>query len=321
MERCYFSFADMVATNDAGYFPYTPPTPLLHGLRASLDLLLAEGLPQVYARHHRLAEGVRRGVAALGLELCATDPVWESDTVSAIRVPERRRQQRRGAHRLRAATARRSVAGLSKVAGQVFRIGHLGDCNEVMCLTALAAAEISLHDAGAKVELGAGVAAAQTLLQRASLSESLAERGGRDEPHPAPAAPGAGSSAASWPCPAPTRSSSRRPPPSAADYVFLDLEDAVAPSEKEQARKNVIAALHDIDWRGLGKTVSVRINGLDTHYMYRDVVDVMEQAGDRVDTLLVPKVGRARRPLRRRGPGQPDRAGQGLRHPGRPPRR
>lgn len=78
---------------------------------------------------------------------------------------------------------------------------------------------------------------------------------------------------------------------SAADYVFLDLEDAVAPPEKEQARRNVIDALNGIDWRGLGKTVSVRINGLDTHYMYRDVVDVMEQAGDRVDTLLVPKVG------------------------------
>ncbi|GAA2126306.1 CoA ester lyase [Nocardioides bigeumensis] len=78
---------------------------------------------------------------------------------------------------------------------------------------------------------------------------------------------------------------------SAADYVFLDLEDAVAPPEKEQARRNVVAALHDLDWRGHGKTVSVRINGLDTAYMYRDVVDVMEQAGDRVDTLLVPKVG------------------------------
>lgn len=78
---------------------------------------------------------------------------------------------------------------------------------------------------------------------------------------------------------------------SAADYVFLDLEDAVAPPEKEQARRNVIDALNGIDWRGRGKTVSVRINGLDTHYMYRDVVDVMEQAGDRVDTLLVPKVG------------------------------
>jgi len=78
---------------------------------------------------------------------------------------------------------------------------------------------------------------------------------------------------------------------SAADYVFLDLEDAVAPPEKEQARKNVVAALQQIDFRALGKTVSVRINGLDTPYMYRDVVDVMEQAGDRLDTILVPKVG------------------------------
>lgn len=78
---------------------------------------------------------------------------------------------------------------------------------------------------------------------------------------------------------------------SPADYVFLDLEDAVAPPEKEQARKNAIEALNDINWAAKGKTVSVRINGLDTHYMYRDVVDVMEQAGDKVHTLLVPKVG------------------------------
>ena len=78
---------------------------------------------------------------------------------------------------------------------------------------------------------------------------------------------------------------------SPADFVFLDLEDAVAPSEKVQARKNAIQALNDIDWAGKGKTVSVRINGLDTHYMYRDVVDIMEQAGSKVHTLLVPKVG------------------------------
>jgi len=78
---------------------------------------------------------------------------------------------------------------------------------------------------------------------------------------------------------------------SAADYIFLDIEDAVAPPEKVQARRNIIQALNDIDWAAKGKTVSVRINGLDTHYMYRDVVDVMEQAGDRVHTLLVPKVG------------------------------
>ncbi|MCV0368332.1 MULTISPECIES: CoA ester lyase [Filomicrobium] len=78
---------------------------------------------------------------------------------------------------------------------------------------------------------------------------------------------------------------------SEADYIFLDLEDAVAPPEKIKARANVIQALNDIDWRGAGKTVSVRINGLDTHYMYRDVVEVVEQAGEKVDTLLVPKVG------------------------------
>lgn len=78
---------------------------------------------------------------------------------------------------------------------------------------------------------------------------------------------------------------------SAADYVFLDLEDAVAPDDKLQARKNVIQALNDIDWAGKGKTVSIRINGLDTHYMYRDVVDVVEQAGNKLDTILIPKVG------------------------------
>lgn len=78
---------------------------------------------------------------------------------------------------------------------------------------------------------------------------------------------------------------------SAADVVFLDLEDAVAPSEKVQARSNAIQALNTIDWAARGKTVSVRINGLDTHWMYRDVVDIMEQAGDRVDMLLIPKLG------------------------------
>ena len=75
------------------------------------------------------------------------------------------------------------------------------------------------------------------------------------------------------------------------DYVFLDLEDAVAPGDKVQARKNIIEALNDIDWRGLGKTISIRINGIDTHYMYRDVVDILEQAGHRLDTILIPKVG------------------------------
>jgi malyl-CoA/(S)-citramalyl-CoA lyase len=78
---------------------------------------------------------------------------------------------------------------------------------------------------------------------------------------------------------------------SPADVVFLDLEDAVAPDDKEQARWNVIKAINDIDWGS--KTLSVRINGLDTHYMYRDVVDVLEQAGGRLDLIMIPKVGTA----------------------------
>ena len=78
---------------------------------------------------------------------------------------------------------------------------------------------------------------------------------------------------------------------SGSDFVFLDLEDAVAPDDKIQARKNVIQAINDLDWKGHGITLSVRINGLDTQYMVRDVVDLVEQAGHKIDTILVPKVG------------------------------
>jgi malyl-CoA/(S)-citramalyl-CoA lyase len=78
---------------------------------------------------------------------------------------------------------------------------------------------------------------------------------------------------------------------SAADVIFLDLEDAVAPEQKQEARRNIIQALNEIDWRD--KTVTVRVNGLDTHYMYRDVIDVIEQGGERLDMLMLPKVGTA----------------------------
>jgi citrate lyase subunit beta/citryl-CoA lyase len=78
---------------------------------------------------------------------------------------------------------------------------------------------------------------------------------------------------------------------SGVDFVFLDLEDAVAPDDKLQARKNVIEAINDLDWAGHGIAVSVRINGLDTQYMVRDVVDLVEQAGHKLDTILIPKVG------------------------------
>ena len=80
---------------------------------------------------------------------------------------------------------------------------------------------------------------------------------------------------------------------SAADYIFLDLEDAVSPNDKLTARANVIKALNEINWKEKGKTISVRINSLDTHYMYRDLVELVEEAGEKIDTILVPKAGTA----------------------------
>ena len=159
MRRACFEFADMAATARTGYFPYTPPTPLLHGLRRALDRINAEGLDHVIARHARLAEGVRRGVAAWGLSLCAK-PGFQSNTVTAIRVPEgvdAREVIRIGYERYNASFG----SGLSRLAGKVFRIGHLGDLNEGMCLTGLAIAEMSLAGARANVVFGSGVAAAQ----------------------------------------------------------------------------------------------------------------------------------------------------------------
>ena len=160
MRRAYFEFNDMAATAKTGYFPYTPPTPLLHGLRRALDRINAEGLDAVIARHARLAEGVRRGVAAWGLSLCATEPGLQSNTVTAIRVPDgvdAREVIRIGYERYNASFG----SGLARLAGKVFRIGHLGDLNEGMCLTGLSIAEMALAEAGAKIVFGSGVAAAQ----------------------------------------------------------------------------------------------------------------------------------------------------------------
>jgi alanine-glyoxylate transaminase/serine-glyoxylate transaminase/serine-pyruvate transaminase len=160
LRRCYFDFDDMIRTNKDGFFPYTPPLHLLRGLRASLDLLFAEGLDNVYARHHRLAEGVRRAVAAWGLRLCAKEPRWHSDTVSAIVIPEGHDSAELVKHAYHRYGLSLGV-GLSKVAGRVFRIGHLGDLNELMCLMAIAGSEMAMRDLGIPVEAGSGVAAAE----------------------------------------------------------------------------------------------------------------------------------------------------------------
>lgn len=156
---CFFDYQDMIKTNAQGYFPYTPATTLLRGLRASLDLIFEEGLENIFARHHRMAEAVRAAVAAWGLKTCAQGPEWNSDTVTAIMVPEGFDAN----EVIKIAYYKYDLslgAGLSKVAGKVFRIGHLGWTNELMILSALGGAEIAMRDAGIPFVSGSGVGAA-----------------------------------------------------------------------------------------------------------------------------------------------------------------
>ncbi|MBI3899336.1 MAG: aminotransferase class V-fold PLP-dependent enzyme [Gammaproteobacteria bacterium] len=161
-KRCYFDLADMVKANATGYFPYTPALSLLYGLRESLNIIFEEGLDNIFARHHYLAEGVRAAVTqGWGLKVCAKEPKWYSDTVSAIVVPE----GFNAADVIDIAYRRYNLAlgaGLSKVAGKVFRIGHLGDLNELMLMSAIAGSEMAMLDVGIKVTPGSGVAAAST---------------------------------------------------------------------------------------------------------------------------------------------------------------
>ncbi len=159
--RCFFDISDHAKMNKDGLFPYTPSIPLLYGLRHTIDLLLQEGLKNVFKRHHRLAEGVRAAVKAWKLTLVAKRPELESDTVTAIVVPKS--LDARDVIKIAYDRYNLSLgAGLDRLTGRVFRIGHLGDHNELSILVALAGTEMALHDAGYKsLKLGSGVAAAQ----------------------------------------------------------------------------------------------------------------------------------------------------------------
>lgn len=159
MRRSYLDLHAMLAAHDAGSFCFTPPATILHGLRAALDRIAAEGLDNVFARHHRLASGIRAGVAALGLQIVAEHPSFASDTVTAIRTPQGI-DARRVIDIARTRYNTHFGGGLGPLAGKAFRIGHLGDLNEGMCLTALGMAELSLREAGAAIPLGASVEAA-----------------------------------------------------------------------------------------------------------------------------------------------------------------
>lgn len=160
LPRTFFDFRDMARAYAAGGYPYTPAVGLIAGLARSIEMLEDEGMEAVFARHHRLAEGVRRAVAAWGMRPCAASADLYSDTVTAVVVPE----GCNGTDLVKLAADKYGVAfgvGLGEVAGKVFRIGHLGMLTDVMVLSGLATAEMCMADLGWNIRLGSGVAAAQ----------------------------------------------------------------------------------------------------------------------------------------------------------------
>ncbi len=160
LPRTFFDFNDMRSGYANSAYPYTPAVGLLNGLRTACEMIEAEGLDAVFARHARIAEGVRAAVRAWGLELCAERPEWQSNTVSAIRVPDGV-----DANAIVARAAKTyGVAfgtGLGEVAGKAFRIGHLGQLTDVQALAGIATAEMVMADLGMDIVPGSGIAAAQ----------------------------------------------------------------------------------------------------------------------------------------------------------------
>ncbi|KAJ7300094.1 hypothetical protein O6H91_Y074500 [Diphasiastrum complanatum] len=162
--RVFFDWADYQKFYKMGsYWPYTPSSQLLYALRAALDLIFEEGLENVIKRHNRLGQATRLAVEAWGLKLCTIKPEWNSDTVTAVLVPP----HINSGDIVKVAWKKYNLSlgvGLNKVAGKVFRIGHLGFVNEV----SLAGVEMTLKDVGYPVRLGSGVAAAATHLQKST---------------------------------------------------------------------------------------------------------------------------------------------------------
>lgn len=170
LPKTFFAWEDQIKTNDLGFFPYTPPMNLLRGLRVALDMLLEEGLDNVFARHNRMANAVRAAVAAWGMEPIAKEEKWYSDTVTAVKVPEGFDGNEVVRHAYKHYNLALSIS-LAKIAGQAFRIGHLGDLNELMILIPINGAEMAMKDLGYPIELGSGVAAAQEYLRNTKTVE------------------------------------------------------------------------------------------------------------------------------------------------------
>ncbi|MDR7521476.1 MAG: aminotransferase class V-fold PLP-dependent enzyme [Armatimonadota bacterium] len=160
--RYFFDWRPVIEEMRRGYFPYTPATLLLYGLREALRMLLEEGLPQVLARHARLAEAVRRAVRAWGLSILCEDPAEYSNTLTAVVVPQTASADDvlRAAERLNLSLG----TGLGRLKGRVFRIGHLGALGDLEVIATVGGTELALRMAGVAVPPGAGVAACQEFL-------------------------------------------------------------------------------------------------------------------------------------------------------------
>ena len=162
--RSYWDWEPVRKMNERGFFPYTPPTNLLYGMDVALDMLLEEGMERVYSRHHRLAEATRAAVEAWGLEFCASAPEERSDTLTAVWMPNGF-----DADELRKVILERFDmslgTGLGKVKGKVFRIGHLGDLNELTLAGTLCGVEMGLGICGVPHNGGGVEAAMQSLVK------------------------------------------------------------------------------------------------------------------------------------------------------------
>ena len=161
--RSFFDWRPVLRENEAGFFPYTPATLTLYGLREALNMLFEEGLPNVYARHRRLAAAVRAAARAWELDVYCLEDAACSDTLTAVVTPERLDS----AELIRIARERFALSlgvGLGKVKGKLFRIGHLGWLNDLEVMATVAGVEMALAECGVRVRLGSGAQAAEESL-------------------------------------------------------------------------------------------------------------------------------------------------------------
>jgi len=172
LPKAFWAWDEIVEMNQTGYWPYTPNTNLLYALSESLDMLLAEGLPQVFARHERLGKACRQAVQAWGLEIQCADPAVYSPVLTGVMMPEGV-----DADRVRQIVYQHFNmslgAGLGKVKGRMFRIGHLGECNDLTLLAALAGCEMGLRLAGVRLKESGTSAAMEYLAATAQPTATL----------------------------------------------------------------------------------------------------------------------------------------------------